>query len=220
MSGKVLSGHEFISTHYYYAQRFIMKQLFFEWGCCATKLVAAGGELYPVIFFFFFSFTQSVFMYLCVCLCRCWEVCIVHDTESTMTLQSCRAIYSVVNIWCCLMYTVIVLKRVGVFSKGVLRYLRLQWLCKPNSTQEWGKGKGGSVTLGQNGLMAAESDVRGGGCSISPFLSPLKPFHLPIDSLHHLSPGLPSEQHQWLTSHFCTNGWKKTAFWFTQLKYS
>lgn len=36
------------------------------------------------------------------------------------------------------------LEREGVVSRGVLRYLRLQWLCKPNSTQEWGReGMGG-----------------------------------------------------------------------------
>lgn len=35
-------------------------------------------------------------------------------------------------------------EREGVVSRGVLRYLRLQWLCKPNSTQEWGReGMGG-----------------------------------------------------------------------------
>lgn len=43
----------------------------------------------------------------------------------------------------------IVFNRVGVVSRVVLHYLRLQWLCKPNTTQEWAKGKGGSVALGQ-----------------------------------------------------------------------
>lgn len=64
----------------------------------------------------------------------------------------------------------IVLKRVGVVSRGVLHYLRLQWLCKPNSTQEWVKGMGGSVTLGQNGLMAAVSEGRAAAFT-PPFLS-------------------------------------------------
>lgn len=66
----------------------------------------------------------------------------------------------------------IVFNGVGVVSRAVLHYLRLQWLCKANTTQEWAKGKGGSVTLGQE--RTDGSRVWGEGCSISPLSPPFR----------------------------------------------
>lgn len=66
----------------------------------------------------------------------------------------------------------IVFNGVGVVSRAVLHYLRLQWLCKASTTQEWAKGKGGSVTLGQE--RTDGSRVWGEGCSISPLSPPFR----------------------------------------------
>lgn len=75
-------------------------------------------------------------------------------------------------------------ERVGVVSRGVLLSIRLQWLCKPSSTQERGR-EGmrveavGCVCGGHCYTQPVLTDGRRGrgeGCSISPFLSLPSPF--------------------------------------------
>lgn len=70
----------------------------------------------------------------------------------------------------------VALKREGVFSKGVLRYLRPQWLCKPDSTHERGWQCYTQSVLTEGRWGGRE------GCSIS-VLKKKNPF-----SLSHLCP--------------------------------
>lgn len=94
----------------------------------------------------------------------------------------------------------IVLNKVGAVSQGVLHYHRLQSLCKASTTQEWAKGKGGSDTFSQKGLMAALQHL--------PFPLPFTIISPPwkTRSVWH---GLSCAQHEPVMPHFCRNGWKK-----------
>lgn len=124
-------------------------------------VVQLSCKLYPVILALFFNHLDGLLL----------SLCIIHNTVNYGSSDIQSYIYSPVNIGCCIMYTVYCPERVGVVSRGVLHYLRLQWLCKPNSTQQWGNGMGGSVILGQNGLMAAVFEGRAAAFTPPPFLS-------------------------------------------------
>lgn len=66
------------------------------------------------------------------------------------------------------------LEREGVVRRGVLRYLRLQWLCKPNSTHGWGWEERGRHCYTQSVLTDGRDESEGRAAAFHPslFFSP------------------------------------------------